>query len=86
MADASFERIVTREECNEMLRDAPQPTADDVSLTSDGRRLDTRDAVVQFFRDLAARNIRSVSASRRGLARTVWVGRTAELLTRRNFE
>ena len=31
-----------------MLRDAPPPTSDDVSITSDGRRLDSKEAVIAF--------------------------------------
>jgi hypothetical protein len=44
-----YVRELTREEFNEMLRDAPGPTADDVSITSDGRRLDSKEAVIAFF-------------------------------------
>lgn len=43
------ERVLTAEEFNEMLRDAPPPTLDDVSITTDGRRLDTKEAVIAFF-------------------------------------
>jgi hypothetical protein len=48
------ERVLSREEFNEMLRDAPEPTADDVSMTRDGRRLDSKEAVIEFFAELAA--------------------------------
>jgi hypothetical protein len=44
-----YVRELTREEFNEMLRDAPGPTVDDVSITSDGRRLDSKEAVIAFF-------------------------------------
>ena len=37
-----------------MLRDLPAPTADDVSITTDGRRLDSKDAVIAFFAELDA--------------------------------
>lgn len=37
-----------------MLRDAPPPTSDDVSITSDGRRLDSKEAVIAFFAELEA--------------------------------
>jgi hypothetical protein len=37
-----------------MLRDAPAPTLDDVSVTADGRRLDSKDAVIAFFAELEA--------------------------------
>jgi hypothetical protein len=52
--DESFERVLTREEFNEMLRDAPPPTPDDVSITTDGRRLDSKEAVLKFFAELDA--------------------------------
>lgn len=48
------ERVLTAEEFNEMLRDAPPPTLDDVSITTDGRRLDTKEAVIAFFAELDA--------------------------------
>jgi len=46
-------RAFTGDESNEMLRDAP-PTDDDVSITLDGRRLDSREAVIAFFAELDA--------------------------------
>ncbi|HPB45214.1 MAG TPA: hypothetical protein PLP95_05100 [Microthrixaceae bacterium] len=54
MTEEPFERVLTREEFNEMLRDAPPPTSDDVSITSDGRRLDSKEAVIAFFTQLEA--------------------------------
>lgn len=48
------ERVLTAEEFNEMLRDAPPPTPDDVSITTDGRRLDTKEAVLAFVAELDA--------------------------------
>lgn len=47
-------RVLTWEEFNELFRDALPPTADDVSITSDGRRLDTAEKVIEFFAELAA--------------------------------
>ena len=35
-----------------MLRDEPSPTPDDESITTDGRRLDTREAVLEFIAEL----------------------------------
>lgn len=49
-----IERVLTADEFNEMLRDAPPPTLDDVSITADGRRLDTKEAVIAFFAELEA--------------------------------
>jgi len=37
-----------------MLRDAPPPTPDDVSVTRDGRRLDSKEAVLAFIAELDA--------------------------------
>ena len=46
---------MTVEELSECMRDATPPTADDVSVTSDGRRLDSPEAVKAWLADLAAR-------------------------------
>ena len=54
MTEEPFERVLTREEFNEMLRDAPTPSSDDVSITRDGRRLDSKEAVIAFFAQLDA--------------------------------
>jgi hypothetical protein len=37
-----------------MLRDAPPPTDDDVSITLDGRRLDSKEGAIAFFAQLDA--------------------------------
>ncbi len=47
-------RVMTGEEFNELLRDAPRPTADDVSITADGERLDSKEKVLAFCERLAA--------------------------------
>jgi len=49
-------------EFNELFRDAPPPTADDVSITSDGRRLDTAEKVIEFFAELEAERIAEAEA------------------------
>lgn len=54
MPEKPFLRVMTGEEFNELLRDAPPPTDDDVSITSDGRRLDTKEKVLAFCAELAA--------------------------------
>ncbi len=46
--------VITSEQFNEMLRDARPPTADDVSITSDGERLDSKEKVLAFCQRLAA--------------------------------
>jgi hypothetical protein len=45
---------MTGEELNELLREAPPPTAYDVSITTDGERLDTKEKVLAFCERLAA--------------------------------
>jgi hypothetical protein len=47
-------RVLTWEEWTEMSRDLPPPTDDDVSITNDGRRLDTAEKVIEFFAELEA--------------------------------
>jgi hypothetical protein len=47
-------RVMTGDEFNELLSDAPPPTADDVSITVDGERLDTKEKVLAFCQRLAA--------------------------------
>jgi hypothetical protein len=54
------EPVMTFEELVERMRDASPPTLDDVSITFDGRRLDSAEAVREWLADLAAR--RSVGA------------------------
>lgn len=44
-------------EFNELCRDARPPTDDDVSITNDGRRLDTAEKVIEFFAELEAERI-----------------------------
>ena len=45
----------TREQIREMFSGLPPPTADDVPITRDGRRLDTPDKVRAFLDELNAR-------------------------------
>lgn len=40
------------DEIEDLLGDGEPPTPDDVSVTDDGRRLDTADAVREFFDEL----------------------------------
>lgn len=51
MGMAVPERL-TRDEIREMSRGLPPTTADDVSITGDGVRLDSREKVVAFFEQL----------------------------------
>lgn len=43
---------LTREEIREMSRGLEPPTADDVSITADGVRLDSKEKVIAFFEQL----------------------------------
>lgn len=45
---------ITLEEMQAGLKDAPPPTADDVSVTLDGRRLDSKEAVLAWLADVEA--------------------------------
>ena len=47
-------RVLTWEEWGEMTDGLPGPTDDDVSITTDGRRLDTAAKVIAFFAELDA--------------------------------
>lgn len=47
-------RVLTAEAWREMSRGLPPPTNDDVSITKDGRRLDTAEKVIEFFAELDA--------------------------------
>ena len=40
---------LSREEIREMSRDLPPPTSDDVSITADGVRLDSKEKVLAFL-------------------------------------
>jgi hypothetical protein len=54
MPEEPLLRVMTGEEFNELLRDAPPSTSDDVSITADGERLDTKEKVLAFCERLAA--------------------------------
>lgn len=46
------EPIMTAEEWLEGMRHAPPPAPDDVTVTSDGRRLDSREAVIEWLAEV----------------------------------
>jgi len=55
-----LKRSYEREELDGLFADLEPATADDVSITSDGRRLDTAEAVIAFFDEIrASRVVRS---------------------------
>jgi hypothetical protein len=46
--------VLTFEKLADALRSAPSPTADDASITWDGRRLDSKEKVLRFLAELRA--------------------------------
>lgn len=46
--------VLTAEELAEALRDAPPATPDDVTTLRDGRRLDSRQAVMEWLAEIEA--------------------------------
>lgn len=50
-------------ELDELFADAASPTDDDVSVTNDGRRLDSVEAVVAFFEQMRAERSKSLGGS-----------------------
>ncbi len=52
---ASYEKA----ELAELFADAAPPTDDDVSVTNDGRRLDSAEAVIAFFEEITAERAES---------------------------
>lgn len=46
----------------ELFADAAPPTDDDVSVTNDGRRLDSAEAVIAFFEEMKAERAESLGA------------------------
>jgi hypothetical protein len=51
--------VMTAEELIERMRHAASPTPDDVSMTFDGRGLDSPEAVKAWLADLASRRARA---------------------------
>lgn len=47
--------VMNVEELAEALRQAPPPSEDDVTLLWDGRRLDTREAAMEWLAEVAAK-------------------------------
>ena len=55
--------VMTVEELAEALRHAPPPTEDDVSILWDGRRLDSKEAVMQWLAELDAERAKDAAAA-----------------------
>lgn len=49
-------------ELDELFADAAAPSADDVSVTNDGRRLDSAEKVVAFFEQMKAERLHTSGA------------------------
>jgi hypothetical protein len=47
--------VMTAEELIERVRHAPPPTPDDVTILWDGRRLDSREAVMEWLAEVDAK-------------------------------
>lgn len=58
--------VMTLEELAEALRHAPPPTEEDVSILWDGRRLDSKEAVMQWLAELDAERARDAAAASDG--------------------
>lgn len=55
--------VLTAEELFEKLRHAPPPTEDDVTITSDGRRLDTKEKVLEWLAEVDAARAEEAAAA-----------------------
>jgi hypothetical protein len=54
--------VMTAEEWFEGLRDAPPATTDDVTILWDGRRLDSREAVMEWLAEVEVQRAEEASA------------------------
>ena len=54
---------MTVEELAEALRHAPPPTEDDVTILWDGRRLDSREAVMEWLAEVEAKRAEEAAAA-----------------------
>ena len=54
---------MTAEELVERVRHAPPPTEDDVTILWDGRRLDSREAVMEWLAEVAAKRAEEAAAA-----------------------
>lgn len=55
--------VMNVEELAEALRQAPPPSEDDVTLLWDGRRLDTREAAMEWLAEVAAKRAEEALAA-----------------------
>jgi hypothetical protein len=54
--------VMTAEELIERVRHAPPPTPDDVTILWDGRRLDSREAVMEWLAEVDAKRAAEAAA------------------------
>jgi hypothetical protein len=59
VADAT--PVLSLDELDDLIRHAPPPTADDVSITMDGRRLDTKEKALAFLAEIEAERAAGVT-------------------------
>lgn len=59
------EPVMTAEEWFEGMRDARPPTPDDVTILWDGRRLDSREAVMEWLVEVDAKRAEEAAVSTR---------------------
>ena len=55
--------VMTVEELAEALRHAPPPTDDDVTILWDGRRLDSKEAVMEWLAEVDAKRAHEAAAA-----------------------
>lgn len=55
--------VMTVEELAEALRNAPPPSEDDVTILWDGRRLDSREAVMEWLAEVEAKRAEEAAAT-----------------------
>lgn len=55
--------VMTVEELAEALRHASPPTEDDVTILWDGRRIDSREAVMQWLAEIDAKRAEEAAAA-----------------------
>jgi hypothetical protein len=55
--------VMSLEELAERLRTAPPPTDDDVSVLWDGRRIDSREAALQWLEELALKRAAAAAST-----------------------
>ena len=57
------EPVMTAEDLFERVRNAPPPTDDDVTILWDGRRLESRQAVMEWLAEVEAKRAEEAAAS-----------------------